>query len=120
MRTLMVDFVEKKKQFSGVFPDFNLDLPPPLHNTIVDGIIDQGQILVTKYDFTTSRNMELPADPGIHYREEMAGFFDRSIEKIVPLIQEHCNRIDAYGEEPEVRVSHKSMNTTLHDTDIAL
>lgn len=50
MRELMASFDEIKKRFHQNEGDMPLDLPPPLDNhTTLDGRVDGGQIIITKY-----------------------------------------------------------------------
>lgn len=48
MRYLMQNFDERKQSFDQDSGDFYLDLPEPLENLTIDGVVNQGEMLIPR------------------------------------------------------------------------
>lgn len=49
MRELMRDFEACKKAFAQHSPDMPIDLPKPLTNLTIQRVVNQGELIITKY-----------------------------------------------------------------------
>ncbi|KAF3050005.1 hypothetical protein E8E11_009658 [Didymella keratinophila] len=81
MRDLMQRFDERKQAFTRESRDQYLDLPFPLENLNVPGVINEGQITIT--------------------RSLMEDFFDSCIDVIVEMVKWHMERIAERGSRPK-------------------
>ncbi|KAF2828907.1 hypothetical protein CC86DRAFT_199672 [Ophiobolus disseminans] len=75
MRSLMQDFDDRKEAFTAEDTrDIHLKLPPPLHELEVPGLIQLGELTIT--------------------REQMESFFDACLDQILQLIVGHMKQIE--------------------------
>ncbi|KAH8727125.1 hypothetical protein GQ44DRAFT_725417 [Phaeosphaeriaceae sp. PMI808] len=81
MRYLMEKFDERKQGFTRDSGDFYLDLPPPLDNLTINGVVNQGEMMIP--------------------RELMEYFFDVCIGEVVAMIKYHMERIEERGALPK-------------------
>ncbi|KAF2827326.1 actin-like ATPase domain-containing protein, partial [Ophiobolus disseminans] len=81
MRYLMQEFDERKQTFDRDSGDFRLDLPEPLADLTIDGVVNQGEITVT--------------------RALMEWFFDTCIGDVVGMIKYHVKEIEKRGASPK-------------------
>lgn len=77
MRQLMQAFETLKHMFHNNSKPMTMDLPPPLHDLEIPGIVHMGEILIT--------------------RENMESFFEASVKDIHGLIQQQAAHIHAFG-----------------------
>ncbi|KAJ4412725.1 hypothetical protein N0V91_000487 [Didymella pomorum] len=81
MRALMKNFDAFKKGFEPNSRDLKVTLPEPLQNLTIPGRVNKGLFVLSK--------------------DDMEGFFDACINKIVKLIQIHIKRIEERHSRPK-------------------
>ncbi|KAH8732201.1 hypothetical protein GQ44DRAFT_766352 [Phaeosphaeriaceae sp. PMI808] len=75
MRELMKEFDIRKEQFTAFgTQDIHISLPEPLHNLSIPGVVQGGEITIT--------------------REKMESFFDACLNRVLSLIERHMKQIE--------------------------